>query len=169
MKISNKWKNWVSILDQKNCKPCEDNHGKIYEISEKVTSSPPLHPHCRCTIKRLKSLFAGEATDKGTDGADWNLKYKGKLPNYYVSKKYAYSKGWENKKGNLQEILPNRLIGGDVFFNTEGKLPQSKNRIWYEADIDYKYGYRKSKRILYSNDGLIFVTYNHYETFIEIR
>ncbi|MBE7050136.1 MAG: hypothetical protein E7394_05115 [Ruminococcaceae bacterium] len=46
MKISNKWKNWVSILDRKNCKPCEDNHGKIYEISEKVTSSPPLHPHC---------------------------------------------------------------------------------------------------------------------------
>jgi len=54
------------------------------------------------------------------------LKYNGKLPDYYISKNYAYSKGWENKRGNLQTVLPNHLIGGDLFYNTEGKLPQSK-------------------------------------------
>lgn len=169
MKLSTKWKNWIAIIDPKICIDCKEKHGKIYEISEKVSPSPPLHPHCRCTIQRLKSLFAGEATEKELDGADWHLKYNGKLPDYYISKNYAYSKGWENKKGNLQEVLPNYLIGGDIFFNTEGKLPQSKNRVWYEADIDYESGYRNKKRILYSNDGLIFVTYNHYETFVEIR
>ena len=168
MKLSTKWKNWVTVIDQKNCKPCEDKHGKIYEISEKVLPSPPLHPHCRCTIQRLKSLFAGEATDKGIDGADWHLKYNGKLPDYYISKKYAYSKGWENKRGNLRAVLPNHLIGGDIFYNTEGKLPQSKNRVWYEADINYKTGKRNDQRIVWSNDGLIFVTYDHYKTFYEI-
>ena len=42
-------------------------------------------------------------------------------------------------------------------------------RVWYEADINYTGGYRNTHRILYSNDGLIFVTYNHYETFYEVR
>ena len=110
-----------------------------------MNPSPPLHRFCRCYIERLKSIFAGEATIKGTDGADWHLKYNGKLPDYYISKNYAYSKGWENKKGNLQEVLPKKLIGGDVFYNTEGKLPQSKNRVWNEADIDYESGYRSKK------------------------
>jgi hypothetical protein len=42
-------------------------------------------------------------------------------------------------------------------------------RIWYEADINYTSGYRGTERILYSNDGLIFVTYDHYQTFYEIQ
>ncbi len=47
-------------------------------------------------------------------------------------------------------------------------LPQENNRIWYEADINYKEGKRNSQRIVWSNDGLIFVTYDHYKTFYEI-
>ena len=41
--------------------------------------------------------------------------------------------------------------------------------LWYEADINYTGGYRNDDRILFSNDGLIFVTYDHYETFLEIK
>ena len=63
---------------------------KIYEISEQVIPSPPMHPHCRCIIQRLKSIFAGEATDMKIDGADWYLKYKGKLPKYYIFIEDAY-------------------------------------------------------------------------------
>ncbi|MBD9010701.1 MAG: hypothetical protein EGR16_10275 [Clostridiales bacterium] len=48
-------------------------------------------------------------------------------------------------------------------------LPAVPNRIWYEADINYEFGYRGTERILFSNDGLIFVTYDHYATFIEIE
>jgi len=47
-------------------------------------------------------------------------------------------------------------------------MASSNYRIWYEADIDYQRGYRGLSRIVYSNDGLIFVTYDHYRTFIEI-
>lgn len=59
------------------------------------------------------------------------------------------------------------LIGG-VFFNKKQQLPAAAGRIWYEADINYDGGFRGTDRILYSNDGLIFVTYDHYRTFIEI-
>ena len=93
MKLSTKWKNWIAVIDPKICIDCKDKHGKIYEISEKVSPSLPLHLHCRCTIKRLKSLFVGEATEKGIDGADWYLKYKGKLPEYYLSRNDASKLG----------------------------------------------------------------------------
>jgi len=169
MKISNKWKNRITVIDSKNCKPCEDNHGRIYGIAEKVTPSPPLHPHCRCTIQILKSLFAGEATDKGGDGADWHLKYNGKLPDYYISRSEANKLGWDRKRKKLSDIAPGFMLYGGIHKNTEGKLPSKPGRIWYEADIEYTLGGRNTKRIVFSNDGLIFITYDHYRTFMEIR
>lgn len=71
-------------------------------------------------------------------------------------------------EGNLAEVLPGRIIGGDIFENRKHKLPEAPERVWYEADFDYAGGYRNSFRLLYSNDGLIFVTYDHYVTFYEI-
>ena len=76
--------------------------------------------------------------------------------------------GWENKKGNLTDVAEGKVIGGNIYQNREGKLPQANGRIWYEADINYTSGYRGTERILYSNDGLFFVTYDHYQTFYEI-
>lgn len=58
--------------------------------------------------------------------------------------------------------------GADIWLKINGHLPEKSGRIWYEADINYKWGYRGNDRIPYSNDGLIFVTYDHYKTFIEI-
>ena len=60
------------------------------------------------------------------------------------------------------------MIGGDVFNNSRSKLPAENGRVWYEADIDYASGYRSNSRILYSNDGLIFVSHDHYQTFYEL-
>ncbi len=168
MKLSSKWKNWVAIIDDKICEPCKNKHGQIYEISEKVSPSK-LHPRCRCTIQRLKSLFAGEATDKAINGADWHLKYNGKLPEYYISKTNAKKLGWNKNHKKLSDIAPGFMMYGGVYQNVDGHLPEKPNRIWYEADIDYSTGRRNSKRIVFSNDRLIFVTYNHYRTFIEIR
>ena len=70
--------------------------------------------------------------------------------------------------GNLDAVLPFKMIGGDIFHNKAKKLPEAAGRIWYEADINYTSGYRRTERILFSNDGLIFVTYDHYMTFVEI-
>lgn len=60
------------------------------------------------------------------------------------------------------------MIGGDIFKNADEKLPVATNRVWREADFDYTNGFRNHKRVLYSNDGLIFATFDHYHTFYEI-
>ena len=111
---------------------------------------------------------AGTATNIGLNGADAQLFYLNKLPSYYVDKKQARKSGWVDWKGNLNNVLPGKMIGGDIYKNREGKLPNASGRIWYEADINYSKGHRNRERILYSNDGLIFITYDHYQTFYEI-
>lgn len=77
--------------------------------------------------------------------------------------------GFKSKLGNLHIVAPGKMIGGDYFMNARGQLPTAPGRIWYECDINYTSGYRNSCRILYSNDGLLFMTEDHYETFIEIK
>ena len=169
MTESKKWKMWRAILDIKTCKDCREKHGKIYNINEIINPRPPLHINCRCIIEKMKVTLAGNATSYGTNGVDWHLKYYGKLPDYYLSKEDAKSLGWRHKKGNLETISPGKMIFGGIYNNDDGKLPTAKNRICYEADINYQGGHRNTDRILFSSDGLLFVTYNHYETFFEIK
>lgn len=87
------------------------------------------------------------------------------LPPNYITKGEAEKLGWDNTKGNLWDIADGKSIGGDRFGNREGLLPKLKGRIYYECDIDYTGGYRGAKRIIYSNDGLVFYTEDHYKTF----
>ena len=91
-----------------------------------------------------------------------------RLPPKFVTKRQARKMGWgpgrdlwESKK------LEGKSIGGDLFSNREGRLPDG-NRIWREADLDYRGGCRGPKRIVYSNDGLRAVTVDHYRTFTEV-
>ncbi len=92
----------------------------------------------------------------------------GKLPGNYITKREADDLGWK-VKGDLDEIAPGCSIGGDRFGNYEGTLPTVKGRKYTECDIDYKRGSRNAKRIVFSNDGLIFYTDDHYNTFREIK
>lgn len=165
---SKNFKGWFSIEDPRRCTPCEDYHGKVYPMSEKPKPKPPLHFFCRCIIKALDAVLAGKATSLGTNGADFWLKNFQKLPDYYISRSDAKKLGWISSLGNLANVAPGKMMFGGVYKNGNGHLPTDPGRIWYEADIDYKYGRRGSKRILFSNDGLIFVTYDHYETFLEV-
>lgn len=116
----------------------------------------------------MRTKLVGFVTDLGIEGADVYLADFGLLPEYYISKKQAQKSGWQNWKGNLDEVLPGKMIGGDIYKNKDGKLPSKQGRIWYEADINYEGGYRNRHRILYSNDGLMFASYDHYQTFYEI-
>ena len=92
----------------------------------------------------------------------------GHLPKNYISKTKARDKGWVASKGNLDEVCPGKSIGGSRFYNDDGQLPDKKGRYWTECDIDYHGGYRGEKRIVFSNDGLIFYTGDHYETFEQL-
>ena len=166
---SSKWAIWISHNDFITCASCKKLHGKIFP-TEFVGSiiQWPLHTHCRCQLQGMDVLPAGYATQDGLNGADYWLAHKGKLPENYLTKEEARELGWKDKKGNLAEIAEGKMIGGNIYRNRDGKLPQANGRIWYEADINYTSGYRGTERILYSNDGLIFVTYDHYQTFYEI-
>lgn len=92
----------------------------------------------------------------------------GKLPDNFITKKQAKALGWNPKKGNLAEVAPGKSIGGDRFRNKEGLLPDASGRTWYEADLNYSAGYRGSERLLYSSDGLIYYTGDHYKTFQQL-
>lgn len=87
------------------------------------------------------------------------------LPSNFITKKEAQKLGWDSSKGNLWDVAPGKSIGGDKFGNYEGHLPDEKGRVYYECDVNYTGGYRGAERIIYSNDGLIYYTNDHYETF----
>lgn len=91
------------------------------------------------------------------------MKY-GTLPQNYITKAEAQALGWEG--GSLLEYAPGKSIGGDRFGNYEGALPEADGRIYTECDIDTAgTDERGAKRIVFSNDGLIFYTEDHYQTF----
>ncbi len=87
------------------------------------------------------------------------------LPDNYITKKEAEKLGWDSSKGNLWDVAPGMSIGGSRFGNYEGLLPEDDDRQYYECDIDYEGGYRNAKRIVYSDDGLIYYTEDHYKSF----
>jgi hypothetical protein len=100
--------------------------------------------------------------------ADYIKKYN-RLPDNFITKKDAGTLGWNPSKGNLWAVAPGKSIGGDVFRNREKKLPVKRGRIWYEADIHYQGGKRGKDRILFSSDGLIYKTEDHYRTFTRMH
>ncbi len=88
----------------------------------------------------------------------------GRLPDNFITKAQARSLGWEG--GDLRPYAPDRTIGGDRFGNYEGLLPAKKGRTYFECDIDtLGKSSRGAKRIVYSSDGLIYYTGDHYESF----
>ena len=106
---------------------------------------------------------SGEYTSKDEVAA--YLNEFGHLPDNFITKKEAQALGWESKEGNLDEVAPGKSIGGDYFGNYEEVLPDAEGRTYHECDIDYEGGFRNAKRIVYSDDGLIYYTEDHYETF----
>ena len=108
----------------------------------------------------------GTYTDKDHVALYLHL-YK-KLPANYISKTKAKKAGWDAEKGNLWDVCPGKSIGGGTFYNDDSLLPEKSGRTWKECDIDYAGGYRGAKRICYSNDGLIFYTDDHYQSFTQL-
>ena len=126
---------------------------------------------------------AGASTASATDGAaaiDEQGSYTtkdevalylhtyGHLPDNFITKDDARALGWDASSGNLHKVAPGKSIGGDRFGNREGLLPSKRGRQYYECDIDYKGGSRGAKRIVFSDDGLVFYTEDHYASFEQL-
>jgi ribonuclease T1 len=105
----------------------------------------------------------GESYDTKEEVALY-LHLYGELPPNYMTKKEAQELGWEG--GSLERFAPGKCIGGSTFGNYEGRLPKENGRTYKECDIGtLGKSSRGAKRIVYSNDGLIYYTDDHYETF----
>jgi len=91
------------------------------------------------------------------------VKSNHKLPDYYLTKSEAKNQGWIASKRNLCDVLPGKAIGGDKFSNREKSLPKGEQ--YYEADVNYDCGNRGADRIVFTEDGDVWLTKNHYKSF----
>ena len=92
----------------------------------------------------------------------------GELPENFLTKQEAKDLGWDSSWNYVSDVAPGMSIGGDYFGNYEGKLPKIKGRKYYECDCWYTGGKRNAYRIIYSNDGHVWYTKDHYNTFTEM-
>lgn len=137
--------------------PTEIGTAAEIELSAKPTA-PPQEP----TSSPVKE--SGEYSSR--DEVALYIHLFGHLPANFITKKQARELGWQG--GGLQDFAPGCSIGGDRFGNYEGLLPQAEGRFYTECDIDTCGApSRGAKRIVFSNDGLIFYTDDHYQSFIK--
>ena len=90
----------------------------------------------------------------------------GELPDNFFTKREAEALGWD--RNYVSDVAPGKSIGGDRFGNFEGQLPKAKGRKFFECDANYHGGRRGPERIVFSNDGRVWYTKDHYATFTEM-
>ena len=157
---------YASTSIGKACPP----QGKISESVDESGSKTNWEAHNVVNYAKLKEQY--RVSELANDVVD-SITQTGALPSNYITKSQARAMGWSEGK-TLNNCVPGKALGGDVFANTNGVLPSANGRIWYEADVgvDYTMSRSNSKnpayRILYSNDGLIYGTYDHYDTVFQI-
>lgn len=100
--------------------------------------------------------------------ADYLFSHDMKLPENFITKREARALGWDSSRNYVSDVAPGKSIGGDYFGNYQGKLPIVKGVSYYEADCNYTRGKRRAERIIFSTDGRVWVTRDHYETFEEL-
>lgn len=134
--------------------------------SKESTAMPNSEPTSAVTEKSNSNIREDGTYDGKAEVAEYIHIY-GHLPSNYMTKEEARKLGWDG--GSLEDYAPGMCIGGDYFGNYEKKLPTQKGRKYYECDIDtIGWKNRGSRRIIYSNDGLIFYTGDHYEHFEQL-
>lgn len=139
-------------------------------LAAMVLLSGCVNPETFGTVREASAVTEGTAiSENGTysskeEVAEYLHQY-GHLPSNYLTKKEAQELGWVSSEGNLWDVAPGMSIGGDRFSNREGLLPQAQGRKYYECDIDFDGTYRNAKRIVFSDDGLVYYTEDHYQSF----
>ena len=115
-------------------------------------------------VTEAEDVIAPDGTYTTKEDVSLYIYTYGHLPSNFMTKKEAQALGWPG--GGLDGYADNMCIGGDRFGNYEGLLPDAEGRKWTECDIDtLNADSRGPKRIVFSNDGLIYYTGDHYESF----
>lgn len=125
-------------------------------VSSPVSETPTPSP--------AQALLPEDGSYTSRDDVALFLHQYGHLPHNFITKKEAEAMGWSG--GSLEPYAPGMCIGGNRFGNYEGLLPEADGRYYTECDIDTLGSKsRGAKRIVFSNDGLIYYTEDHYESF----
>lgn len=134
-------------------------------LTDSPTSAPTATP-----VRTEKPNAAPKQTaiTAPQDIADYIFAH-GTLPDNFLTKSEARQLGWDSSQNYVSDVAPGYSIGGDKFGNYEGLLPEASGRKWYEADANYTAGPRGAERVLYSSDGLVYYTNDHYQTFTEMH
>ena len=143
--------------------PLPDDAGPSQQEQQDIQSPPSANEAAPDNgADALQLDEAGAYTTK--DDVALYLHTYGHLPDNFITKKEAQALGWPG--GSLEPYAPGKCIGGSRFGNYEGLLPEKDGRTYTECDIDtLGADSRGAKRIVFSNDGLIYYTEDHYETF----
>jgi hypothetical protein len=91
-----------------------------------------------------------------------SLRTAHRLPARYATKDDATTHGWHG--GGLCTLWPGYVIGGDIFHDAGAPLPKASGRSYREADLDSDCRGRGPKRLIFSSDGLLYITVDHYRS-----
>lgn len=128
------WKIWRAVITPGICYYCACMNGRILSVDAPELLKIPVHPNCKCYIDAMTAIAAGTATSAGSNGVDLYVALHSRLPNFYLTQSEAKERGWKKWLGNLADVLPGTLIGGDIYKNRDHRLPESIGLVWYEAD-----------------------------------
>lgn len=146
--------------------PVDDSLVLLTEIPRHETPAPTATPKPTASPTPAPTespvQYGQDYDDK--DRVALYLHLFGELPPHFITKKEAQKLGWQS--GEVEFYQSGAAIGGDYFGNREGLLPEKKGRTYYECDIGtVGKKSRGAQRIIYSSDGLIYYTDDHYESF----
>ena len=160
-----------TVIDETEAESKQDNE----EETEKSQAPPTEAKTEKTTTTTTRTKKTEQDGKKVVESGRYDTKDEvalyihtyGHLPSNYITKKQAQNLGWNG--GSLKNYAPGCCIGGDRFGNYEGLLPKASGRKYTECDIGTMNAKsRGAKRIIFSNDGLIFYTDDHYESFTQL-
>ena len=132
--------------------------------TEPLETEPPETEPAQTEPEETEALLDIDGWYYSAEDVALYLVTYGELPCNFITKNEARDLGWEG--GGLEPYAPGKCIGGDRFGNYEGLLPEKDGRHYTECDIDTRgASSRGAKRIVFSEDGLIYYTEDHYESF----
>lgn len=142
----------------------EDIEEETEAVTTTTTAATTTTEPTTTTTEEPEAAIDFDGTYTKKDDVALYIHTYGCLPQNFITKKEAQALGWES--GSLEPYAPGKCIGGSYFGNYEGLLPEKKGRKYTECDIDtLGKKSRGAKRIVFSNDGLIYYTGDHYESF----
>ncbi len=152
------------LTRQQTVSPEYTSPAQSAETQDALVSLDEAQPADTAEPEQQPQAIAEDGSYTSKEDVSLYLYTYGRLPDNFMTKDEARALGWEG--GGLDDYAYGKCIGGDRFGNYEGLLPEQAGRTYFECDVDTLHaGSRGAERIVFSSDGLIYYTGDHYESF----